>query len=115
MLQELESLLSFEASGLGLDPSRPVVSKYSWAVDIFSDTMPVATKTSATNQLQGKLRCFCDVTDHSYARNLFDFRFNSLPRGVTASGNGVELKAARSPRLRPITRMQQAASFSPDC
>jgi len=47
-IEELESLLSFEASGLGLDPSR----------------------------------------------NLFDFRFNSLPRGVTASGNGVELKAA---------------------
>ncbi|CAE7575739.1 unnamed protein product [Symbiodinium necroappetens] len=47
-IEELESLLTFEASGLGLDPSR----------------------------------------------NLFDFRFNSLPRGVLANGNGVELKPA---------------------
>lgn len=39
------------------------------------------------------------VSQLSYlARNLFDFRFNSLPRGVTASGNGVELKSAWSPR-----------------
>ncbi|CAJ1371068.1 unnamed protein product, partial [Effrenium voratum] len=47
-IEELESLLSFEPSGLALDPSR----------------------------------------------NFFDFRFNSLPRGVTANGNGVDLKAA---------------------
>ncbi|CAE7535506.1 unnamed protein product [Symbiodinium natans] len=53
-IEELESLLTFEASGLGLDPSR----------------------------------------------NLFDFRFNSLPRGVLANGNGVELKPVAAQALK---------------
>ena len=39
----------------------------------------------------------CGVCGSLGRRNLFDFRFNSLPRGVLANGNGVELKPVRRP------------------
>ncbi len=103
LVQELESMLTFEASGLGLDPSRPGFNREGVSRSTSADgRAKVCWELVSTSR--GSLwstLAFENMlaSKFSYlARNLFDFRFNSLPRGVTASGNGVELKSAWCPR-----------------